>query len=113
VRNYKRALEDGVPGSRSWWARAAAKLGLAPLARFVLADQTWLAIVLADLEQFCSAGIEDTSHIKDDPSGRNSALQEGRRQVYLRISGCVALTPAEMLALERAIFSEEKDDLDD
>lgn len=113
VRNYKRAFEDGAPLAGRWWARLGARLGIARLARFVLADQTWQALVLADLERFCHAGREQTTHVHDDPTGRDSAQLEGRRQVYLRIVGYVALTPAEILAVERRMLAEEQEnDLD-
>ena len=92
---YRRAF-DGAPERAQWRSvRLAARLGLAPLARFVLSDQVWLGIVLADLEKFCHAA--QTTHVysQEDPHGRDSATLEGRRQVYLRIREYLALTPLE------------------
>lgn len=97
VRVYKRAFSGAEP--RGLAARIGARLGLAWLARYVLSDQLWLGIVLADLERFCHARHDQTTFVLDDPTGRDQAQLEGRRQVYLRLSGYLAMTPLELSRL--------------
>lgn len=43
--------------------------------------------VLEDLRIFCRK--ESTTHIRDDPNGRNSAFYEGQRNVILYIEACM------------------------
>jgi hypothetical protein len=40
-------------------------------------------LVVAELRRFCRA--DKTTHAENDPGGRNSASQEGRRQVALYV----------------------------
>lgn len=51
-------------------------------------------VVLADLANFCRA-VETTFH----PDARVSALQEGRREVFLRIQQHLNLSPDELFSL--------------
>jgi len=95
---------------RAWWARLGARLWLARLAGFSIADKTWLAIVLADLEQFCRARTDQTTFVADDPSGRIQAYAEGLRQAYLRIRGMIDLTPAEYQRALALLEREERED---
>lgn len=94
---YKRAFDGAEEFAGRWWVRLASRTGIARFARYVLRDQLWLAIVLADLEHFCHDEGEQTTHVfsAEDPHGRDSAQLEGRRQVYRRIRRYLALTPAE------------------
>jgi sigma54-dependent transcription regulator len=62
------------------------------------------AVVLADLAQFCHA--QATTHVIGDTHG--SAQLEGRRQVWLRIRGYLALSDDELDEMRRqALASEE------
>lgn len=109
---YKRAFDGAEPALRAhWFVRLVVRLGLAGFARFALADQTWLAIVLADLERFCHARWDQTTHeySAKDPHGRDTAQLEGRRLVYLRIAGRVALTPAEIDLMIAADLEEQRE----
>lgn len=108
VRGYKGLFEGAIlvpladfaariPHVRRW---AYAQLGASPAA----------SIVLADLQRFCHARDDQTTHVLDDPSGRESAALEARRQVYLRISGNLGLTPLEIAEI---LKHEENFDTED
>lgn len=106
---YRKAFEGAAPPTRA--VRLAVRLGLAPAARFFLSDAFWLGVVLHDLERFCHAGPNQTTHVysAEDPHGRDSAELEGRRQVYMRIRGRVTLTAEE----EARIVAAFKEDLEE
>lgn len=108
---YKRAFEGAGELRGHWFVRLVVRLRLAGFARFALSDQTWLAIVLADLERFCKAASDQTTHelSQYDPHGRDSALNEGARLVYLRIAKNLALTPAEYDRMMRTTREEQEE----
>ena len=54
-------------------------------------DNEFLKVVMGDLGEFCRADVS-TFH----PDARAHALQEGRREVYLRIKEYLDLTPEEL-----------------
>ena len=106
VRAYRMAFLGAAPSA--WWARLAARIGLARLARFFLADPTWLAIVLAELREECDARRDQTTFERDDAAGRVQAFREGKRQAYLYLERMIGLDPGEIDREARARDLEEE-----
>lgn len=59
-------------------------------------------VFLADLKKFCRGGFEST-FVKDDPYGRQSALLEGRREVWNRICLYLGLTEEDIRYLKEQL----------
>lgn len=59
--------------------------------------------VLGDLARFCH--MNTTTHVTGDPT--DSALLEGRRQVFLRIQAMCNLTGEQIAAWESTVKAEE------